>query len=83
MLTPERRAHLSSIARLGGLAASATTDTIARARAGQSKLRQSFADGHGCSLCPHIAIPNDLPEDERARRATALWKGHFSRLARQ
>lgn len=83
MITPERRAHLASIARLGGLAASAVTDGVARTARARSTFRESFANGHQCARCPHVTIPTDLPQDERARRADALWKGHFARLARR
>lgn len=82
-LSPARRAHLASIQRLGGLSTAARIDTAARARAGQAAFRASFADGHGCKLCPRVDIPKHLPERERARRAAALMTVHFSRLARQ
>ena len=82
MITPEKRAHLASIARLGGLATSATTDGAERTAKARSTFRKSFADGHNCAHCPKRTIPADLPPAERARRADALWKDHFSRLAR-
>lgn len=83
MLTPEKRAHLSSIARLGGLSASATMDTAVFSQTGRNAFRASFAEGHSCRVCPEILIPTDLPAAERDRRADALWRGHFARLARR
>lgn len=82
-LSTERRAHLAAIGRLGGLSAAAQVDTLDRAMRGQRALRASFADGHGCKLCPRVDIPTDLPERERARRATALQTLHYTRLARR
>ena len=82
MLTSQQRAHLSSIGRLGGLAASAVVDTKARAQSAQSAFRQRFTDGHSCSVCPPVAIPDHLAPEERSRRADALYRAHFSRLAR-
>lgn len=82
-LSPERRAHLASIGRLGGLSTASRIDTAARARRGQAALALSFANGHGCKLCPRIDIPPNLPERERARRAETLKTLHFTRLARQ
>jgi hypothetical protein len=82
MLTPEKRAHLASIARLGGLATSSTTDGVARTARARSTFRESFANGHGCSRCPTRTIPTDLPATERARRSAAMYREHFSRLGR-
>ena len=82
LVTPEKRAHLRSIGRLGGLTAAATVDTHARALTGQSAFRAGFVDGHSCKLCRPIEIPADLPDDERKRRADLLYTIHFGRLAR-
>ena len=82
LVTPAQRAHLSSIARLGGLTAAATVDTKARAHLGQTKFREGFADGHQCKRCPLITIPADLPATERKRRADLLYSIHFGRMAR-
>jgi hypothetical protein len=82
LVTPEKRAHLQSIGRLGGLTTAATIDVTARAKAGQSKFREGFTDGHGCKLCRFIEIPTDLDATERKRRADLLFTIHFGRLAR-
>lgn len=77
-VTPEKRAHLASIGRLGGLTAAVTVDTIARATNAQGKFRQGFLNGHGCSVCRYIPNPTaDLVKAER------LYRLHFSRLARK
>lgn len=81
-LTAERRAHLVSIGRLGGLSAAARIDTRARAEAGYTAFRAGFAFGHGCTVCPRVDIPTDLHDEERLRRADQLVKVHYSRLAR-
>lgn len=82
-VTLAQRAHLSSIAALGGLAASAVTDTVARAQKGQAGFRARFAYGHECAICPPVAIPSELPVAERERRADAIFRLHFARLARR
>jgi hypothetical protein len=41
----------------------------------------SFLDGHECAMCAPIAIPADLAESERLRRAEAARKLHFANLA--
>ena len=82
LVTPEKRAHLQSIARLGGLTTAAKIDTHLRAQIGQNAFRAAFKNGHSCKLCPLIQIPEDLPEAERARRADLLFTLHFGRLAR-
>src|SRR3954470_15214081 len=80
-ITPERRAHLSMIGRVGGAAAPAVTDTAARARTAQRHFRASFYDGHVCSVCPQVVIPDFIDDAERCRRADQLYSNHFRRLA--
>lgn len=82
-LTAERRAHLVSIGRLGGLTTAAKIDTVARATRAQTGFRASFADGHGCRACPLVEIPTDLPAEERERRADLLYRLHFTRLGQK
>ena len=82
LITPEKRAHLQQIGRIGGLTAAATVDTHKRALTGQSAFRAGFVDGHGCKLCRSIEIPKDLDPAERKRRADLLFTIHFGRLAR-
>ena len=50
-----------------------------------AKARQTFADsfleGHACRVCPPVELPADLLPAERARRAEALRRGHYARVA--
>lgn len=80
-LTPEKRAHLARIGRLGGLTAAMTVDTEARARRGQSKFREGFNNGHSCTLCPQTTFPAGLSDREKNRRGAILYRLHFIRLA--
>ncbi len=82
LVTPEKRAHLASIARLGGLAAAARNDTVARSLPARTAFHESFLLGHGCKVCKTVTIPADLPDTERQRRATALRALHFGQMAR-
>jgi hypothetical protein len=67
--------------RLGGLVRSATHDGATVTKAARSTFTDSFRVGHGCSVCPPIEIPIDLPANERARRAAVLRKLHYTRVA--
>lgn len=79
-ITPERRAHLASIGKLGGLTFAATNDTKALSQLGRNAFRDSFLKGHGCKLCPQIDLPEDLKPQERVRRANMLFRMHFMRM---
>ena len=67
--------------RLGGLATAARHDSREINAKARDTYRTSFRSGHGCALCPIIAIPAGLPEVEVDRRAVALRRLHFTRLA--
>lgn len=82
-ITPEKRAHLRAIGRLGGMAAAATTDVRERGRRGHERFRKSFLHGHGCSVCPTLNIPEGIDDTERQRRADQLYRVHYARLARR
>lgn len=82
-IAPERRARLAAIGKVGGLTNSARNDMAQLASHGRRAFRESFQNGHDCKVCPRTDIPTDLPEDERDRRADALYRGHFARLAIQ
>lgn len=43
--------------------------------------RESFREGHDCPRCGSTQLPVGLADAERERRATALYKGHMTRLA--
>lgn len=67
--------------RLGGLSRSARYDGLEITGKARGTFADSFLMGHECSVCPPIAIPVDLPRDERERRAAALKKSHYVRIA--
>jgi hypothetical protein len=53
-------------------------DTAVRAR---QAFQDSFRDGHKCQVCRPIVFPADLPEAERARRASHAYKAHMVAIA--
>ena len=77
-LSPEVRAAMSHFGRLGGLKNAATHDMNASAANARAAKAAKWAAGHGCSVCgEYIAIPADLSDTEKARRADALRKRHY------
>lgn len=75
------RSIYSIAGRVGGHARAAMYDgreMTARARA---RFRESFAEGHACRVCPAVTLPSDLLPVERARRAEALRRAHYARVA--
>lgn len=81
IISAERRAHLTAIGKLGGLTNAARGNITSLSRSGRRAFRDGFDTGHGCRVCPTITIDQDLPPDERARRADALYRLHFARMA--
>ena len=80
----ERRSDsqaMARIGRIGGLVTAATHDGLAQTARAREVYRDSFLDGHFCKVCPSVVIPPDLPEFERHRRAQALRRAHFARMA--
>jgi hypothetical protein len=71
--SPAQRAHLRSIAALGGLARSAKYDGVEMTAAARSTYRASFID--------RVDPDRVLPEAERLRRAEAARRLHFARMA--
>lgn len=68
----KRHSSVASLAgRLGGLRLAATHDPTEYTAAARQAFRQRFLD----------AIPTDLPEGERLRRAEAARRAHYTRLA--
>jgi hypothetical protein len=67
--------------RLGGLSRSARYDGQTVTREARSSFAESFLMGHQCRVCPPISVPIDLPLEERERRAAALRKAHYVRIA--
>jgi hypothetical protein len=69
----DRRAHNRAIARLGGLSRSAQYDGVEMTAKARSTFRSSFET---------LADPDGvLPEPERLRRAAALRRLHYVRMA--
>lgn len=66
---------------MGGLTTAARHEGVALTAAARQVYRDSFREGHGCKLCPRWDMPADLSEAEVTRRAEALRKAHFGRLA--
>lgn len=82
-MTPERRARLTAIGKIGGLTFSATHDTKVFSTQGRKAFRESFSRGHGCDACETVTFPDDLDAREKQRRADALYRLHFANLARR
>jgi hypothetical protein len=66
---------------MGALAANARHDGLEITAKARKLYQDSFLNGHGCKICPRIDIPDDLPDQERQRRADSLRKLHFARMA--
>ena len=77
-LTPAERSLRSRIAAYATLARNDPREINAKAR---QVYRDSFEAGHECRVCPPFTMPAGLSEREVARRADALRRGHFARLA--
>jgi hypothetical protein len=67
--------------RLGGYATAARYDAMVITGKARSTYRESFRDGHRCKLCPAFTMPEGLSEGEIVRRAEALRRAHYTRLA--
>ena len=67
--------------RVGGFARAARYDGREMTAAARSTFAASFLTGHGCRVCPRVDLPGDLMPGERARRAEALRRGHYARVA--
>jgi hypothetical protein len=67
-------------ARLGGLTRAALYDGLTVTAKARATFRESFLTGHTCKVCPPVTIPDDLPQQERQRRADALHSAHYLRV---
>ena len=72
---------LSLAGRAGGYARAAQYDGREMTARARQTFADSFLDGHACRVCPQTALPPDLLPVERARRAEALRKAHYARVA--
>lgn len=67
--------------RIGGLERAARYDGAAMTAAARQRFAESFLEGHTCRVCPEIGLPSHLLPAERKRRAEALRRAHFARVA--
>lgn len=67
--------------RLGALKKAALVDGLTATAKAREVYDASFLFGHQCRICEPISIPADLPLAERQRRAVALKRYHFAKLA--
>lgn len=69
--------------RVGGFARAAMYDGREMTAAARQRFIDSFLVGHQCKVCPAVTLPADLLPGERERRAEALRRGHYARVAMQ
>jgi hypothetical protein len=67
--------------RVGGYARAALYDGRAMTATARERFAASFLEGHGCRVCPSVELPSDLLPGERKRRAEALRRAHYARVA--
>jgi hypothetical protein len=67
--------------RVGGYARAARYDGREMTAAARQRFADSFREGHECRVCPAVAMPDGLLQGERARRAEALRRAHYARVA--
>lgn len=67
--------------RVGGYARAAKHDGREMTEKARRTFTESFLDGHQCKVCPPVIVPAGLPPAERGRRAEALRRSHFARVA--
>ena len=79
--TADKRDFHRLAGRVGGYARAALHDGAEMTEKARETFRASFEEGHGCKVCPRIDLPAGLLPVERARRAEALRRGHYARVA--
>lgn len=67
--------------RIGGYARAAQYDGRDMTAAARRRFAESFLEGHACRVCPNVTIEAGLLPEERSRRAEALRRAHFARVA--
>jgi hypothetical protein len=77
-LSPDQRSLRS---RIGAYATLARHDSRQINAVARATYRTSFRLGHACKVCPAFTMPPGLPESEVERRAEALRRAHYARLA--
>lgn len=79
--TLEKRSIHRLAGRVGGYARAALYDGVAMTAAARQRFIESFREGHACRVCPEVMLPADLLPAERLRRAEALRRLHYARVA--
>lgn len=67
--------------RVGGYARAAKHDGREMTAKARATFAASFVDGHACRVCPPSSLPAGLLPAERERRAEALRRSHYARVA--
>lgn len=67
--------------RVGGYARAAKYDGREMTARARQTFVDSFLEGHACKVCPEVVFPADLLPVERQRRAEALRRSHYARVA--
>lgn len=67
--------------RVGGYSRAAKYDGSLMTAAARERFIESFLRGHECRVCPRTDLAPDLLPMERARRAEALRRAHYARIA--
>jgi hypothetical protein len=81
LATVDKRSMYRIAGRVGGYTRAALYDGREMTQAARDKFRESFAEGHACRVCPAVTLPGDLLPGERERRAEALRRAHYARVA--
>jgi hypothetical protein len=79
--TVENRGIYRLAGRVGGYARAALYDGREMTAAARQRFIESFREGHDCRVCPRVELPADLLPAERERRAEALRRLHYARVA--
>jgi len=75
------RAQQAKWGRIGGFRLAATRDPKVYTAAAREAFLAGFNEGHSCRLCGTVSMPLGLAESEVERRARAIRREHFARLA--
>ena len=79
---PRAQSSILSLAgRAGGYARAALYDGRDMTAKARETFAASFLRGHACKICPAVEIPAGLLPGERERRAEALRRSHYARVA--
>lgn len=77
----EPKSIYSIAGRVGGFSRAAQYDGREMTASAREAFTESFLAGHTCKVCPATTLPDELEPTERKRRAEALRKAHYARIA--